>query len=119
VSQPQGALASPRDDLATLLGWYRLCARTEGKSPKTIDIVSRSVGYLEAFMASQGAPTGVDRVGPQELRAFTLYLMEKRCFSGHRFTRPQERGLSGHTINCYLRSIRPFFSWLVSERIIP
>ncbi len=76
------------------------------------------MGYLEAFLASQGLPTAVARVGPQELRAFILYLQQKRCFSDHRLTRPQERGLSGHSINCYLRSIRSFFSWLVSEEVL-
>jgi site-specific recombinase XerD len=45
-------------------------------------------------------------------------LQQKRRFSNHRFNHAQERGLSGHTINCYLRSLRIFFSWLVSEGII-
>jgi integrase/recombinase XerD len=49
---------------------------------------------------------------------FILYLQQKRCFSNHRFNHVQDRGLSGHTINCYLRSLRIFFSWLVSEDIV-
>jgi len=60
----------------------------------------------------------VTRIGIREIRAFILYLQQKRCFSNHPFSRRQERGLSSHTVNCYLRSIRAFWSWLVAEEII-
>ena len=105
-------------DLARLIQGYRLYARTEGKSDKTIAIVANSVRYFEEFLHSEGLPTDVGGIGPTEIRAFILYLQRKRCFSGHPLNRTQERGLSGYTINCYLRSIRAFWSWLVSEEII-
>ena len=79
-------------DLSALLPGYILCARTEGKSPRTIEIVSRSVGYLEGFLRSEGLPAAADGVGPEHLRAFILYLQRKRCFSGHRTTPAQDRG---------------------------
>jgi site-specific recombinase XerD len=101
-----------------LIQGYRLCARTEGKSDNTIAIVANSVAYLERFLKSEGLSTNVDAIRLEELRAFILHLQQKRCFSGHSFNRPQERGLSGHTINCYLRSIRAFWTWLVSEGIV-
>jgi len=60
----------------------------------------------------------VTQISHHEIRTFILHLQQKRCFSNHRFNHTQDRGLPGHTINCYLRSIRIFFSWLVSECII-
>ena len=105
-------------DLTTLIQGYRLCAQTEGKSKNTIAIVSNSVSYLEGFLDSEGLTTDVTQIGPKEIRAFIVHLQQKRCFSGHPLNKTQDRGLSGHTINCYLRSIRAFFSWLVSEEII-
>lgn len=110
--------ALSRTDLAGLIPGYRLCAKTEGKSDNTIAIVANSVRYLEGFLRSEGLPTDVTQIGAMEIRAFILYLQRKRCFSGHPFSKTQNRGLSGHTINCYLRSIRSFWSWLVSEEII-
>jgi site-specific recombinase XerD len=95
-----------------------LFAKTEGKRLCTIAIVSSSVIYLERFLESEGLTTDVAHIGPSELRAFILYLQQKRCFSDHRFTKPQEKKLSGHSINCYLRSLRSFWSWLVSEGIV-
>ena len=105
-------------DLASMIQGYRLCARTEGKSNNTIEIVTNSVSYFEGFVRSEGLPTDAALIGAWEIRAFIFYLQQKRCFSAHPFRRPQERGLSSHTINCYLRSIRAFWSWLVAEEII-
>lgn len=107
-----------RTELARLIQGYRLHAKTEGKSDKTIAIVANSVRYLEGFLRREGLPTDVTKIGPTEIRAFILYLQRKSCFRGHRLNKTQQRGLSGHTINCYLRSIRAFWSWLVSEEII-
>ena len=105
-------------DLPGLIQGYRLCAKTEGKSDKTIAIVANSVRYLEEFLRSEGLPTNVTQIGPREIRTFILYLQQKRRFSGHPFNKTQDRGLSGHTIDCYLRSIRAFWSWLVSEEVM-
>jgi site-specific recombinase XerD len=101
-----------------LLRGYQLCAASEGKSHNSIAIVTNSVNYLADFLSSQGISTDATQISRREVRAFILYLQQKRCFSGHRFNHVQDRGISGHTINCYLRSIRNFFSWLVSENII-
>jgi site-specific recombinase XerC len=60
----------------------------------------------------------VTQISQHEIRAFILYLQQKKCLSNNHFNHAQDRGLSGHTVNCYLRSLRIFFSWLVSEGII-
>ena len=115
-----GALASSKNgnDIMTLLEGYQLCAATEGKSGKTIEIVTRSVTYFTRFLTAHGINTDAALVGRAEIRAFIHYLQQKKCFSGHPVTPPLERGLSSHSISCYLRSLRSFFSWLTSEEII-
>jgi integrase/recombinase XerD len=49
---------------------------------------------------------------------FTVHLQQKNRFTNHPFAKPQQERLSGHTVNCYLRSIRAFWSWLISEGIL-
>jgi site-specific recombinase XerD len=107
-----------RTELDHLLEGYKLCARSEGKSRNTIDIVINSVNYFQSFLRSNRLQTDARHIGSQEIRAFILYLQQKKCFSNHPFSRIQDRGLSSHTVNCYLRSVRAFWSWLVSEEII-
>ena len=105
-------------DLDHLIKGYQICATTEGKSHHSITIVSNSVSYFQDFLSSKGCSGDVAQVGQYEIRDFILYLQQKKCFSNHRFTPAQDRGLSGHTINGYLRGLRIFFSWLVTEEII-
>jgi hypothetical protein len=81
---PAWSKTSPTDHSALITG-YRLCARTEGKSQRTIDAVIASVGYLDRFLRSEGLTTDAATIGPPEIRAFILYLQQKRCFSGHPF----------------------------------
>lgn len=105
-------------DLARLVQGYRLCAQTEGKSRKTIAAVTSSVTYFERFLRSEGLTTDATQIGPGEIRAFIFHLQQKARFSEHPFAKPQQSGLSQHTINCYLRSIRAFWSWLMNEEIV-
>ncbi len=86
-----------RRDLAHVMQGYRLYARIEGKSDKTIAIVTNSVRYLGDFILFEGLPTDITQIGRTEIRAFILYLQRKRCFSRHPFNNVRERGLSGHT----------------------
>ena len=104
--------------IGSLIAGYQLCAATEGKSPNAIAIVTNSVNYFLDFLISEGLSQDVTLVSQKEIRQFILYLQQKRCFSNHCLNHPQDRGLSGHTINCYLRSLRIFFSWLICEEII-
>ena len=76
-----------------------MCATTEGKSPNTIAIVTRSITYLNDFLSSNGLTIDVTKIGTKEIRAFILHLQQKKCFSNHPYSRAQKRGLSGHTVN--------------------
>lgn len=103
--------------LDNLIQGYRLCARTEGKSEKTIRIYTTALTKLQGFLEDRGYTTDVSGLGVRELREFILYLQQVRTFEHHPFTRPQAKGLSGHAINCYLRAVRAFWSWLVREEV--
>jgi site-specific recombinase XerD len=97
---------------------YKLCARTEGKSEHTITIATTALTTLNRFLESRKYSTDVIDIAARELREFILYLQHVRAFEHHPLTGPQTRGLSGHAVNTYLRSIRAFWSWLVREEII-
>lgn len=105
-------------ELSSLMSGYSLCAQTEGKSKNTVTIVTRSVTYFNDFLSVNGLSTDVTQIGTREIRTFIFHLQQKRCFSNHPYSKAQRRGLSGHTINTYMRSIRAFWSWLVEEEII-
>jgi len=104
--------------LSTMLDTYQVQAKTEGKSPHTIRIYTTAITVLERFLERKGYPLDVTRIGPEEIREFINYLQNTRAFMEHPFTGPQKKGLTGHTVNCYLRALRAFWSWLEAEEFI-
>jgi len=104
--------------LDNLLGTYQIQARTEGKSENTIRIYTTAITVLERFLERKGYSTDVTRIGHEELREFAGYLQNIRAFMDHPYTGPQNKGLSGHTINSYLRATRAFWSWLLVEEFV-
>jgi integrase/recombinase XerD len=101
-----------------LIQGYRLCARTEGKSENTIRIYTTALNTLRDYLKARQYPTDVTVISAHELREFVLHLQQVKAFEHHPFTKLQDKGLSGHAVNCYLRAIRAFWSWLVREEII-
>jgi len=103
--------------LSEALAAYRICAKAEGLSPKTVDWVTSAVGYFSEFLGGEANDLG--NINAQSLRRFILVLQSKRAFSNHRFTRPQDRPLSPDAVASYIRAIKSFFSFLEREEFIP
>jgi len=101
-----------------MLDTYQIQAKTEGKSPHTIRIYTTALSILQRFLERKGYSTDVTKIGPEEIREFISYLQNTRAFMEHPFTGPQKKGLTGHTVNCYLRALRAFWSWLEAEEFI-
>jgi site-specific recombinase XerD len=101
-----------------LIAGYQLCSSTEGKSPRSTEAVTSSVRYFQRFLETQGESIHFIDVTRHEIRGFIAYLQQARCYAAHSFTPVQDKNLSGHTVNLYARSLRIFYSWLVSEEII-
>ena len=97
---------------------YQICASTEGNSPAAIRVVKDAIKYFQKFLDSHYPGVPLMAVTAQEIRAYTYYLQHKQCYLAHPSTPVQERLLSGHTVNTYVRSLRTFYSWLVSEEIL-
>jgi len=103
-------------ELDSLTRGYRFCAQSEGKSEKTIRITTTAVNRLSDFLKAKGLSTAVTEIGD-----FIIHLQLVKAFEHHPFTRRQDKGLSGQgdiAINCYLRALRAFWSWLVRDEII-
>ena len=95
---------------------YRICARAEGQSPKT---VRETVACVRRFAQFLGGDPTLGDIGADELRRFILALQKREAYAQHPYTRPQKRALSPETIATYVRSIKNFFAFLAREKIIP
>ena len=105
-------------DLSYLIDGYALCSRSEGKSPNYIYLVTTSARLFFRYLEERGLSTEAAEIDTQLIRRFILHLQGVNRFAEHPFAKPQHSGLSGHTINTYMRSLRAFWCWLEDEGII-
>jgi len=96
------------------LAAYRICAQAEGKSQKTINWIINTVGYFNEFLGNPDLNT----ITADDLRSFIILFQQKRAYSSHRFTKPQNRKLSPDSVASYTRAIKTFFSFLEREGFI-
>ena len=118
VSVDRSLRTGGMDDLGALIQSYLFNARIEGKSQKTLDIYTTALTIMEKFFKDDGLSTNVNEIGRSEIKRFILFLQRTTAYRNHPFTKQQNRGLTGHTINCYLRAIRAFWNWLEAEELI-
>jgi site-specific recombinase XerD len=110
--------AEAATELSNLIEGYSLCVRSEGISENTILLTRRAVGYLRDFLVRSQLPTKIELIGVSEIRSFILHLKEAQRFESHPLIKSHDRKLTGHTINCYLRTVSAFWSWLLREGLI-
>ena len=104
--------------LDVLLDGYCICAKAEGKSTRTIEAVTSAIRYFCDFLERENISTDILKVGVSDLRAFIQYLQGKNKYDRHPYNYEKDQKLSPYTINCYVRSIRAFWGWLLSEELI-
>jgi integrase/recombinase XerD len=102
--------------LSDALTAYRICAKAEGKSPRTVSWVTDAIRYFSDFL---GGDINLEQVSANDLRRFVLALQQKKAFSNHPFTKQQDRGLSPESIASYTRAIKCFFAFLEREEFFP
>jgi site-specific recombinase XerD len=103
------------DTLSELIDYYEVCNRAECKSERTIDFYSANLKRFLGYLRSRHLPESLEAIDKKLLREYVLYLLRRNRFEGHPYTPVKIEPLSTATIHCHVRTLRAFFSWLVSE----
>jgi site-specific recombinase XerD len=102
-------------NIKELVGRYELSNIAEGKSPKTIawyrDMLTQFSVYLKTKQYSSD-PSGFNL---DTVRGYVLYLRHKPKFEGHPYTPAQAKSISPRTVQCHVRALKAFSSWLYAE----
>ena len=101
--------------LSELIHYYEVCNTAEGKSLKTISWYSANLSRFRRFVMSRHLPDSLEKIDIQLLREYVLYLLKQNRFDAHPYTPAKTEPLSLATIHGHVRTLRAFFSWLVTE----
>jgi site-specific recombinase XerD len=101
---------------ADALSAYRLCARAEGKSPKTVTWIVTGVGYFGDFLGPERQDLAT--ITGNDLRRFIIELQQTPKYRRHPCTRPMAETISLQSIETYARAVRAFFGFLHRESLI-
>lgn len=101
--------------LERLIETFLIHKTSEGKSHRTIQWYAQSLRFFLGFLESQGRSDQLGEVGEQEAREFILHLQKKKKWDNDPHFPSQDKKLSPHTIQTYVRALRSFFSWLWQE----
>jgi site-specific recombinase XerD len=85
--------------LPELIGYYEVCNKAEGKSPKTVSWYSSNLKYLHQYLSSRHVPDLIDKVDTRILREYLIYLRKRNRYDGHLYTPAQNQPLSVATIH--------------------
>jgi site-specific recombinase XerD len=103
------------DELVTL---YELSNRADGKSERTIKWYSDILKSFLSYLQGKGHGSDISSFTVDNARGYILHLRHKHRFAGHPYTPEQDELVSPKTVQCHVRALKAFASWLFSEGYI-
>ncbi len=88
--------------------------RSEGKSLRTVECYCSVLRYFAGYLKDKGLPDNLAELNIEVVRDFILYLQTKKKWNG-RPCATANGNLSPASVQNYVRTLRPFFSWLHRE----
>jgi site-specific recombinase XerD len=94
---------------------YEVSNQAEGKSSKTARWYSEMLSAFTRYMQVKLNTCDLAAFNIDMVRGYILYLRQKPKFQEHPYTPAQAKPLSPKTIQCHVRALKAFSSWLYSE----
>jgi len=98
-----------------LISHHVLSNEADGKSPKTITWYRDMLTQFSLYLKTKRYPCHLSAISLDIVRGYILYLQHKPRFKGHPYTPAQSKPLSPKTVQCHVRALKAFSSWLYSE----
>ncbi len=98
-----------------LTSHYELSNCAEGKSPKTVAWYNDMLRSFATYMKAKQHSYQLSVLTIDTVRSYILYLRNKPKFQGHPYTPEQVKLLSPKTVQCHIRALKAFASWLYAE----
>jgi site-specific recombinase XerD len=113
ISGPEPTL--PR--LQELIQEYRVSNSVDGKSAKTVRWYTDLLTLFLAYLDSSGLPGDMSAFNIGTARNYILHLQQRKKLS--RYPGKGPANLSPKTVQCHVRTLKAFSSWLFREGLTP
>ena len=94
---------------------YEISNCAECKSPKTVAWYSDMLRSFSTYMKAKQHSYHLSAFTIDTVRNYILYLRNKPKYQGHPYTPEQDKLLSPKTVQCHIRALKAFASWLYAE----
>jgi len=98
-----------------LIGRYELSNKADGKSPKTVQWYSEMLIAFTGYLEAKHNRCDPEAFNIDLVRGYILHLRQKPKFEGHPYTPQQNLSLSPRTVQCHVRALKAFSTWLYLE----
>ena len=98
-----------------LIRRYELSNQADGKSPRTISWYTDMLTLFAHYLKERRHQKGISAFKIDTVREYIIFLRGKRRFEGHPYTPRQDKLISARTVQCHVRSLKAFSSWLYAE----
>jgi len=98
-----------------LISRYELSNQADGKSSRTIAWYSEILISFSGYMKKELQCHDLSVFNIDTIRDYIIYLRNKPRFQGHPYIPQQNRSLSLKTVQCHVRALKAFSSWLYND----
>ena len=102
-----------------LVSRYALSNQADGKSYSTVGWYNEILTSFSGYVKSKLGKNGLSVFTLELARGYILYLHQKPRFEGHPYTPQQDKTVSARTVQCHVRALKAFSSWLYAEGYTP
>ncbi|MBA7513936.1 Tyrosine recombinase XerD [subsurface metagenome] len=102
-------------DFDGLVTTYEISNQAEGKSPRTIVWYTEMLMSFSGYMKVELQRHDLSAFNIDIIRNYIIHLRNKPKFQGHPYTPQQNKLLSPRTVQCHVRALKAFSTWLYSE----
>jgi site-specific recombinase XerD len=104
---------SPMPHLKVLIQQYQVSNSVEGKSPATVRWYTELLTLFLTYLNSITLPADLTSFNLDTARNYILYLQKRKNLG--RYPGSRSKNLSPKSVQCHVRSLKAFSSWLLRE----
>jgi site-specific recombinase XerD len=114
----ENAFSLPIGSVKELLEHYRSSLMVMNRSPKTIAWYIEILSRYFAFLESKNIIKPINELGKEELKAYIQHLQKSARWENNVRIKTDKGKLSPYSVQCHVRAVKAFWSWLANEGYI-